>query len=147
MMHLRQTIRQSIVSSLTGLTTTGANVFTSRVYALPQVALPALCIFTKGETAEYQSLTRPRTIERTLELTVEIYVAANQNADNTIDRICDEIETKISENVTIDGNAKDIIVSSVDVDFDGDGEIPVARATMVLGITYFNEEGNQTVPK
>ncbi len=146
-MHLRQTIRQAIVTRLTGLTTTGSNVFTSRVYALPQVALPALCIYTKDESSEYISMTSPRTIERNLNLTVEIYVAANQNTDNTIDKICDEIESEIYNDVTIAGNAKDVIVSSVDVDFDGDGEVPVARATMNLTIIYLNEEGNQSVPK
>jgi len=146
-MHLRQTIRQAIVTRLTGLTTTGSNVFTSRVYALPQVALPALCIYTKDESSEYISMTSPRTIERNLNLTVEIYVAANQNTDNTIDKICDEIESEIYNDVTIAGNAKDVIVSTVDVDFDGDGEVPVARATMNLTIIYLNEEGNQSVPK
>lgn len=146
-MHLRQTIRQAIVTRLTGLTTTGSNVFTSRVYALPQVALPALCIYTKDESSEYISMTRPRKIERNLNLTVEIYVAANQNTDNTIDKICDEIESEIYNDVTIAGNAKDVIVSTVDVDFDGDGEVPVARATMNLTIIYLNEEGNQSVPK
>lgn len=92
-------------------------------------------------------MTRPRKIERNLNLTVEIYVAANQNTDNTIDKICDEIESEIYNDVTIAGNAKDVIVSTVDVDFDGDGEVPVARATMNLTIIYLNEEGNQSVPK
>ena len=146
-MHIRQQIRQSIVSTLTGLTTTGTNVFTSRVYALPQVSLPALCIYTKDESTEYISMTIPRTLQRNLNLSVEIFVAANQNSDNTIDQICTEIEQAISNDVTISGKAKDTMITSVDIDFDGDGEVPVARATMNLLITYINEEGDAEVAK
>lgn len=146
-MHVRQQIRQAIVSTLTGLSTTGANVFTSRVYALPQVALPALCVYTKDEATEYVSMTIPRTLQKNLNLSVEIFVAANQNSDNTIDEICSEIEQAITQDVTITGMAKDTMLTGVDVDFDGDGEVPVARATMNILITYFNEEGDPTVAK
>lgn len=146
-MHIRQQIRQAVVSTLTGLTTTGTNVFTSRVYALPQVALPALCIYTKDEATEYVSMTIPRTLQRNLNLSVEIFVAANQNSDNTIDQACAEIEQAIANDVTISGKAKDTMITSVDVDFDGDGEVPVARATMNLLITYFNVEGDAEVAK
>ena len=146
-MHIRQQIRQAIVSTLTGLTITGTNVFTSRVYALPQVALPALCIYTKDEATEYVSMTIPRTLQRNLNLSVEIFVAASQNSDNTIDQICSEIEQAIAEDVTISGKAKDTMITSVDIDFDGDGEVPVARATVNVNITYFNEEGDAEVAK
>ena len=50
--HLRQQIREQIGTTLTGLTTTGSNVFQSRVYQLEDSNLPALLIYTKSEESE-----------------------------------------------------------------------------------------------
>ena len=47
--HVRQQIRERIGTTLTGLTTTGSNVFESRVYPLEDSKLPALIIYTKSE--------------------------------------------------------------------------------------------------
>jgi hypothetical protein len=45
--HLRQQIRAAMAAQLTGLATTGNNVYVSRTRALPQGAsLPALRIYT-----------------------------------------------------------------------------------------------------
>ena len=44
--HLRQQIRERIGTTLTGLSTTGTNVFQSRVYQLEDSNLPALLIYT-----------------------------------------------------------------------------------------------------
>lgn len=41
----RQQIREALETQLTGLTTTGARVYTSRVYPLNEDNLPALRIF------------------------------------------------------------------------------------------------------
>ena len=57
MAHVRQQIRDQIVTALTGLTTTGSNVFRSRIFPLEQTKLPALCIFTKSEATEFDTIT------------------------------------------------------------------------------------------
>lgn len=146
-MHLRQQIRQKVIEKLTGLTTTGQKVLSSRVFSLPQQALPALSVYTKEESSEYISLTIPRTIQRQLMVSVEIFVAANVNSDNTIDTISEEIEAAMTDDITLDGLCKDVIIDSFDSDFDGEGEVPVARATINIAITYFNEEGRPQTAK
>ena len=60
--HLRQQIRERIGTTLTGLSTTGSNVFQSRVYPLEDTNLPALVIYTKSEESipvSYTHLTLP----------------------------------------------------------------------------------------
>ena len=50
--HLRRQIRERAATTLTGLATTGSNVFQSRFYPMESAGLPGLCIYTKDETAE-----------------------------------------------------------------------------------------------
>ena len=60
MAHIRKSIRDNAVTAVTGLSTTGSNVFRSRVYPLGTNKLPALCVYTNGETVEYNRLDRVR---------------------------------------------------------------------------------------
>ena len=53
MAHARQSIRDNVVTAVTGLSTTGTNVFRSRVYPLGENKLPALCIYTVAGEVEY----------------------------------------------------------------------------------------------
>ncbi len=68
MAHVRKQIRDAIVTAVTGLTTTGSNVFRSRIYPLESGKLPGLCVYTKSETVEFDTLTRSRSIMRDLEV-------------------------------------------------------------------------------
>ena len=67
MAHVRQSIRDNVVTVVTGLTTTGTNVFRSRVYPLGENKLPALCVYTAAEEVEYNRLNQPRDVVRTVE--------------------------------------------------------------------------------
>ena len=84
MAHLREQIRDRVVTDLTGLTTTGSRVFRSRIYPLESNDLPGLCIFTKSETTDYDTITLPRSTSRILEIGVdpsfEKYCAISKNA-------------------------------------------------------------------
>ena len=73
MAHIRQSIRDNAVTAVTGLSTTGSNVFRSRVYPLGTNKLPALCIFTDGETVEFNRLDRVRDIDCTVDIAIEAY--------------------------------------------------------------------------
>jgi hypothetical protein len=66
MAHARKLIRDNIVTTVTGLSTTGANVFKSRVYPLSAGSLPALTVYTRSEEVIQSTISIPRTIERTL---------------------------------------------------------------------------------
>jgi hypothetical protein len=73
MAHVRQSIRDNAVTAVTGLSTTGSNVFRSRVYPLGTNKLPALSIYTDSEVVEYNRLDRVRYIDCTVDIVIEVY--------------------------------------------------------------------------
>jgi len=74
MAHVRQSIRDNVVTAVTGLSTTGSNVFRSRVYPLGTNKLPALCVYTDCDTVEFTCFDRIRDIDRTVDIVNEAYV-------------------------------------------------------------------------
>ena len=74
MAHVRQSIRDNVVTAATGLSTTGSNVFSSQVYPLGTNKLPALCVYTDSEVVEYSRLDRVRYIDWTVDIMIEAYV-------------------------------------------------------------------------
>ena len=93
--HVRQQIREYFGTTLTGLTTTGANVYESRVYTLQEDTLPSLVIYTKSESSEPIVIGTDRVMSRELSVVVEAYCKATSNFDDTIDTISKEVMPKL----------------------------------------------------
>ena len=142
MTHVRQQIRDDIVTTLTGLTTTGSNVFRSRIFPLEETNLPALCIYTKSETSEYDTIGLPRSVNRILDVAVEAYVKGVSNYDNTLDTIAVEMEEAIAADITLGGLAKDAQITAFEADFAGDGEQPVAVGRFTVTVEYRTVEND-----
>jgi hypothetical protein len=142
MSHVRQQIRDDIVTTLTGLTTTGSNVFRSRIFPLEQTNLPALVIYSKSETSEYDTIGLPRSVNRVLDVAVEAYVKGVSNYDNTLDTIAVEVEEAIAADVTLGGLAKDAQITAFEADFAGDGEQPVAVGRFTITVEYRTVEND-----
>ena len=140
MSHLRQLIRSNIVTTVTGLTTTGSRVYQTRIYPLEQSKLPGLCVYTRSETTEYTTISPPRRQERSLEVVIEIYAMATTNLDNTLDTVAAQIEEALASDVTRGGYAKDTKVIAFEADFDGSGEQPVGVGRLTVQVTYSNRE-------
>ena len=117
MAHVRESIRNNITTALTGLTTTGSNVFQTRFYPLAQAKLPALGIYCKSDSSEYETITTPRTVRHEAEFTVECYAKATANIEDTIDDICVEVREALYTDLTRGGNAKDTRVTDFSFDF------------------------------
>ena len=100
--HLRQQIRERFATQVTGLATTGSNVYQSRFYNLEAGELPAILIYTAQEEIEAVSIGSNRVLERTLSLAVECYVKGVTNADDTVDTIAKEVEVAIATDNTKD---------------------------------------------
>ena len=73
MVHVRRSIRDNVVTAVIGLSTTGSNVFRSRVYPLGTNKLPALCVYTDSEVVEYNRLDRVRDIDCIVDIVIEAY--------------------------------------------------------------------------
>lgn len=142
MAHVRKSIRDNVKTTLTGLTTTGSNVYQTRVYPLAEDKLPGIAIYTRSEDTEYQTVTVPRHQERTLVIAVEAYVKALTDYDDTLDSIAAEVEAALYTDLTRGGYARDTRVVSFDSQFSGDGDQPIAYATIEVQVDYFTEEND-----
>ncbi|MGB0600492.1 MAG: hypothetical protein ACPGLY_27765 [Rubripirellula sp.] len=139
MAHIRKLIRDNIETTLTGLSTTGSNVFASRVYPIQTARMPGLCIYTSSETIEAQTIKPPRGLIRSLEVSVEAYVES-ATADDVLDGIAAEVEAAMTTDLTRGGNAKDTRLVSFEADFAGEGERPVVVGRFIFEIVYSTQE-------
>jgi hypothetical protein len=80
------------VTAVTGLSTTGSNVFRSRVYPLGTNKLPALSIYTDSEVVEYNRLDRVRYIDCTVDIVIEVYGKGGYVELDCCVTICDSTE-------------------------------------------------------
>ena len=142
MAHVRKLIRDDIETTLTGLATTGANVYQTRVYPIAEDRLPGLAIYTSSEATDYATITPPRTQLRTLSVSVDVYAKAVTAYDDLLDAACVEIEEALYTDRTRGGNAKDTRIIAFDSDFSGDGDQPVARATLTVEVDYVTIEND-----
>lgn len=147
MSHVRKLIRDNVVTTLTGLSTTGSKIYRSRVYPLAANKLPGLTIYTKSDASEYATNVRPRTLLRTLTVSVEAYVQAKTDYDSALDTISAEIEAALAVDVTRGGYAKDTRIISFDADYSGDGDIPVASAVFTVEVLYSTLENDAEIAK
>lgn len=141
MAHVRKLIRDNIKTTLTGLTTTGSNVFASRVYPIQSARMPGLCIYTSSEQIEALTIKPPRGLIRSLEVSVEAYIE-NALPDDVLDTISAEIEAAMAADITRGGNAKDTKLTSFEADFAGEGEKPVVVGRFIYEILYSTTEAD-----
>ena len=138
--HLRRQIRERAATTLTGLTTTGSNVFQSRVYPMESAGLPGLCIYTTEETVEMQSMGGTRHVSRDLTLIVEGYATDSANVDDTLDQIGKEVEIAMSGDIKLNNLAQDSYLSSVEITLSGDGSTGIGKITHSYIVVYQNAE-------
>jgi len=116
MAHARKGIRDAAVTALTGLATTGANVFPGRQWPAENGKLPALLVYTADELAEVANI--GLTLDRAVDLVIEgIVKQAVADIENTLDIIATEVEAAIGADVTLSGACKHSILTSTEVNF------------------------------
>jgi hypothetical protein len=147
MSHVRKSIRDNVVTTLTGLSITGSKVYRSRVYPLAPSKLPGLTVYTKVESVDYATTVRPRTLLRNLTVVVEAYVQGLSDYDSQLDAIAVEIEEALYVDVTRGGFAKDTKVVAFDAEYSGDGDLPVASASFTVEVLYSTQESDAETPR
>ena len=145
--HVREQIRDRIVSNCTGLATTGSRIFGSRIYPLDTAELPGLLIYTTAEQSEPIRLGPNRLLQRTLTLIVQGYCESNSDFDGTVDEICKEVEIALASDRTVNGLAKDLYIASTDISYDSGGSKPIGYVTMGFMIDYYTLAQNPDVAK
>jgi len=143
MAHVRQQIRNAVVSAITGLTTTGSRVYRHRLYPLANANLPGLVVYTDEESTEYLTMGSNRTIQHTLSLKIEAYVKAVQDYDNILDQINVEISDALSADVTLGNLAKDTQITAFSAAGEADGEQPAYIGVFQVQVAYMTKEDDQ----
>ena len=147
-MHPRRLIRDAFVAVLTGLPTTGANVFKSRVRALWETEeLPALLVYTQDDRAEIFN-EAPRRYERTASVAVEIVARANDDLDDVLDGIADEVEAALFDNpylLVSDGQggtvarSADTVLTTTEIKILKEGDTEIGAARLTFDATYYQD--------
>jgi hypothetical protein len=144
--HVRKQIRDNVITTVTGLTTTSTRVYRSRVYPIASGKLPGLCVYTQSEAVESGTLARQRTKLRTLDVVIEGYALANSNLDDTLDQISLEVEEAMVTDVTRGGKAKDTELTSVEIEQVGEGETQAGVVRMTFAVMYATVENDAETP-
>lgn len=139
---VRQQIRAALVTTLTGLTTTGTNVFADRARPLQKSETPALRIFLGDEKIDMKTPTQPRTRERQLVLIVQAVVEANSAYDDTMDEIVKEVELALDTNNGLGGLVKAIEPHEYPRPrFSGLGDTVVGEQELHFMALYYTRQG------
>ena len=141
MAHLRQSIRERIATVVTGLTTTGSNVFQSRVYPIEDSKLPCLLVYTTSEDSEVTEMASPRPMTRSLNVIVQGVVGAT-TPDDTLDLISKEVEVALAGDVTVNSLANNSFLSSTEIEFNADGAKPIGTVILNYIVEYRNLDNN-----
>lgn len=144
MTHARQQLRGAVVSAITGLQTTGARVYTARAYDIDPSQLPGLEVNTIDETATEGTFHKNGVRERRVTVEIIARAIATTGLADLIDAICEQVEAALSDEIFVSGAPVDLEYQSTTIDFSGDGEQPVGRASMIYFATIFtaaNEPG------
>lgn len=145
MSHVRKQLREAIATLVTGLTTTGASVFQSRVYPLQESELPCLMVSTESESNEYLTLANPRYQKKVISVSIKAIAKAVLDLDDTLDAICKEVEVVLATNQTVTGLAKSLRLTGTNISLDGNGEQPVGVANMSFEVEIYCFENTPDV--
>jgi len=140
MAHYRQQIREQVATTLTGLDTTGNNVFQSRIYNIEESKLPCICIYTVSETSEPISMSPPRSIEKVLDLVIEIYVKG-LNSSSDLETVLKEVKEKMFTDRLINNLAKDSYLTTQELTYNGEGDKNIAVGVLTYQVFYHHTEG------
>ena len=96
---------------LTGLSSTGSNVFQSHVCSLENDDLPSLCIYTQDVEIEVGASGVPRVYHSTMILIVDGYAHKSSNLDDQLDQIGIEVQFAMAGDIDINNLVKDSYLS------------------------------------
>lgn len=144
MSHVRTQIRNAVAAEVTGLTTSGARVYETRIY--PYDAddhLPGLAVYTVTEARLDDGDVVSNWTEgyRALRLVVEARAKAASGVDDTLDTMCAEVEAALYDGAndsgtTLYGLIKGLDYVETELEYSGESDQPVALARVTFSIMY-----------
>jgi hypothetical protein len=119
----------------TGATLVSSRVYTTRVYPLTDANLPAITVYTGSEVSNRLNMGL-NDLNRSLTVDVDVYVRATSTFDDDVDAIAVQIEEAIAGDFTVNGLAKEAVLTGTEIQFSGDAEQPIGVAKLTYSVRY-----------
>ena len=137
MTHRAEQIIDAVVTTLTGLTHTGSNVFRGRVHAVPEAKLPALCVYLGPDKIIGQYSQAKFDSELTI-LVEALVKTADEQVDELLNQIRKEVTIALQADYT---QGLSFVLNTLEGDTDapelsGEGEKPSAALKMEWKFHY-----------
>lgn len=125
------------MTAVTGLETSGSNVFSNHQYPYSSDELPNLSVYVahEPETAHDDEEMGPLQL-RVLPILIVGRVQTTAGLSDALDDICEEVETALNASTSVAALVKDLQLVSTVVEVDSEGEQPVGAARMEWEATY-----------
>lgn len=138
MTHVRQQIREQAVTTATGLTTTGSNVFSNRLFQLMQDQIPYWNVMLGEEEIEIEGDCNDRIVN--LEFHGGARAADGDVLADTIDTMIEELEAVVLEsNFSM---IKTLDLSDIETDYDiTETDQAFGTCTVTYRARYFTAVG------
>jgi len=136
MAHVRKQIRDKVASILkSNVGLVQRRVYTTRVHPLNDTNLPAISVYTGTETSQRMNFGVTDMI-RELALEIDVYVRETSKFDDDVDAISVQVEEAMADNFTLDGLAKFVVLTSTQIQFDGDADQILGVAKLTYSVQY-----------
>lgn len=139
MAHVRKQIRDAVVTAVTGLVTTGSNVYKARDLPLHDADLPCLCVYGSTDTPSYEDSIMQNSIYRTIDIRIIGYTKGVSL--DTLDTIAEEVETAFYADYTFGGLAINAELGEQEISFEDETEKLIGIIEMSFLVTYRVAEG------
>tara|TARA_R110002073_G_scaffold120601_1_gene262644 strand:- start:19133 stop:19579 length:447 start_codon:yes stop_codon:yes gene_type:complete len=139
--HLRKQIGALAVSRVTGLATTGANVFQNRVTPIAASQLPALSVSIGDETIQRMSMGTPRRLERGPQIHFDLITAEGDTSADTLSDMLEEVEAALAPGSWMDALLFDIVPVAISEIYDGAGTKIAGQIRITYQAEYQTAEG------
>lgn len=129
-----KTLRDAVVSRITGNTAAGNNVFNSKATPNLFEDLPTICVYTPSQTAASLDHRNPA-FQRIVDIAIEVNVAASANWSDAMDDIMFDVKTLLFEDSTFVELFEDIGGYTETHQVEDVGEQPMALGELTIEVT------------
>lgn len=136
MAHARQQIKTAVITAVTGLTTTGANVFVDEVHPTAAGSLPALTVRVDREDLRDDLGDMGDMEIREMTMIVDAVEQDKTSLSTNLDQICLEVEAGMMSNQALFNLVFDYNLRSTAFELSGDGDEPIGTASMEWVLSY-----------
>lgn len=140
-MHALTQIRNAVVAYVTGLATTGSNVFEHPAYNIRDAQLPALVV-ALGESQTVELSIGPQSrLNQQVELTITALAKNTSGVAANLEAIAAEVETELGPHHNLGIGTKGLELQGRSVEISADGSAPIGALTLSYLVRFMITQG------